>query len=422
MRTQNKSVFAAGFIVAAFAALFSFTVASTSAYQAVAKSDLTITNVQSNQNVTSEYIDLTVTVANDGSKASRSSWVGIYVNDQFRRSCAVPALNPVQQTSVSCRYYFAPNESTHAMVPATFFVDDMEEIWESDETNNKFRFNSTLQNQPVVENSNAIFFPNHANYVAIPSPVATTISYVQPTYVDQQSVCANCFKQQAPTHIQDSYTRYGQNDLYQYDPNARIYTVKTNENQVACPFGTNRSCIQAQTFGQNNATGECRSFETTCLPTTGWTRVARCESNTSTSTSATQAQEEEFITRTDEHFAVYNGQLSLGQLIDVNVGDTVQAEVALMEIDNTKRNFVYQNISNNFSLETIDFPEDAVRCWTNQKSSGTTVYCRGQETNTSIQYELRARTQGTAPIFSRVQYDLNGQKIEREGTQNFQIN
>jgi len=412
---NGKNVFAAGFIIAAFAALFSFSVASTSAYQTVAKSDLIITDIESNQNVTSEYIDLTVRVANNGEKSSPASWVGIYVNNQFRRSCAVPALNPVQKTSVSCRYYFAPTERREGFVPATFFVDDMEEIWESDETNNKVRFEIPTRKN-LVREGRGIFFPNQG-VAEQPVSVFTPAPRV---YADQQSICANCFKNQPATHIQDSYTRYGQNNLYQYNPNARIYTVKTNPARVACPYGTNRSCIETVTFGKNNVTGQCKSFPTTCLPTGGeWTRVARCEAVKTPSSSKPQAV---FIARTDEHFAVYNGQLQLGQLIDVKLGDTVQAEVALMGIDNTKRNFVYQNISNNFSLETIEFPEDAVRCWTNRKSSGTTVYCRGQEANTSIQYELRARTRGAAPIFSRVQYDLNGQKIERSGTQNFQIN
>ncbi len=415
MRTQ--SVTATVGIVAMLGALLTFSIASTSAYQTIAKSDLIITNIQSNQNITSDYVDMTVEVANDGASASRKSWVGIYVNDNFRRSCAVPALNPVQKTAISCRYYFAPGEKNSEIVMATFFVDDMEELWESDETNNKIRFAIPTQRTSRVETP--VF--DYVNQPAV-SQVAVQqeepIFNAQSVYQNQDSICADCFKERFPTHIQSSYTRYGPSDLYQYNPNAKIYTVKTNPGMTPCPYGTNRSCVEAVTFGQNNATGQCKSFPTTCLPTNGWTRVARCEETVV----APLREEDNFISRTDEHFAVYNGQLQLGQLIDVQLGDSVLAEVALMEIDNTKRNFVYQNISNKFSLETIEFPDDAVRCWTNRKSSGTTVYCRGQEANTSIQYELRARSRGTAPIFSRVQYDLNGQKIERKGTQNFQIN
>ncbi len=404
MTTRNTSI-ATGAFMLALGALFAFSTASTLGYAPADRSDLQITNIQSNRTVTAEYVDVTVQIQNIGQSASRNSWVGIYMNDTFRRSCAVPALNAGQSSAVKCRYYFAPGEKRAAFLPATFFVDDMEEIWELNENNNKERFSI-----PTQSNTAPVFV---SRYVA-PDPVVTAV-------VSTQSVCTNCFQNQAPTHIQDSYTRFGSENLYHYNPSARIYTVKTNPGRVACPYGTNRSCIQTTTYGQNDATGECKSFPTTCLPTTGWTRVARCESQT-VGISGNNSSQSPFIIRNDEHFSIYNGELSLGQLIEVNVGDSVQAEVALMEIDNTKRNFVYQNISNNFSLETIDFPEDAVRCWTNRRSSGTTVYCRGQQSNTSIQYELRARSAGAAPIFSRVQYDLNGAKIERQGTQNFQIN
>lgn len=404
MKTKN-TFFLAGLFFLAFGALFAFATGSAGAYSSyvVPKSDLVISKIQTGEVVRDQYVTLTLEVENIGEKASRNSWVGIYDGETFKRSCPVSTLIPGSKTVVPCKYYI--DSSINSQL--TFIVDDMEEIWESNENNNTVLYSlGQSYVAPVHMSESTSYFPTEDPLMEI----------LEETPFFEEDRCAGCYSGPKTTHIQGYFTRFG-NTNYEYDPNAKIYTVDSNTSGVSCPYGTNRSCVAIETFGKNNATGQCKSFPTTCLPPEGWTRVAKCE----TSSVVTKKPTKPFIEANDEHFAVYNGQLAGDRLITVYQGDSVDAEIALMEIDNTKRNFVYQNISNNFSLNTIEFPEDAVKCWTQARSSGTTVYCRGQEANSSIRYQLTARKTGDAPILTRVQYDQDGQKIERKGTQNFYI-
>jgi hypothetical protein len=438
--TLSRSLLALATVAALAIGSFSFTSAYSSG------SDLTISNLNI-ASQTNSYTDFRITALNKGSSVSGKSWVGIYTGDTFRRACPVIALNPSQQSTTTCRFYF--NTSSDRSATLKFFIDDLKEHQEINESNNVAYVNQQTRkiSLPVAQQTQTV-----VRSTPTPTPVAQTQVVYVPQYVYQ-----NSYQPIPVTHVgtpvytptanttSSYYTQenFGE-DIGQYvtchfneggntSKRCKLVSGKANVQTLFCTADLCRLKVYGPSNSKISLQGSCGGTKSTTLDGYNKNLYFSCPVTTTTTTTTTtitdgnpspllpikkdnllnldgDADTNTSITFGDKYVISYNNATLSNDTLYVDEGDTLQLAITFEDIDTNLENYVYKRIPKNLRIVDVEFPE-SVECRTRNYSSFSTIFCRGQDEFTEIIYELQAINTGEADIYGKIRYTDDGDKV-----------